>query len=353
MIPDPAKPAVLPAPAVQLAPSKRFGPQPLENFKLYTEDTLALRAPGSLMRYQGDLDGPAAKSSALPKTGIAYDRQTGTAVATDVPNPDAPDGRWDPYAWMPRFAFAGNEDAFPVNPRFDGDASFTNNGPRDPSGKGNYADGRIGGNQPLSGGFAVTERDGYVVLTYSFYYAHNKAVSYHQNDYSTAQVYLKPGADGKLAPAYLYTSFHHGGTLTPWADLAKDADGRPTVRVFQGSHATVPVGKGQHAPEDGLVIAGDGQASLKGKPLPAQRLAFEAFQGNVANVTRLDPRSPEAGPRLRMMAWGGVGLDPLAPRFVPPAPAPPGFVDKLLAPFKALRSSVPFFKALGSAIWPF
>ena len=184
--------------------------------------------------------------------------KNGKATATDVPNPDSKDGKWDPLEHMPRFVFHPKEDAFPVSPSFDGDPKLENNGPATPDGKGNYKDGFIGGDQRLSGAYTVTKKGEYTVLTYSFYYAHNKAVHYHANDYSTAQVFLKPGKDGKLKPEFLVTSWHHGSVITPWKDLAKDKDGRPVIAVNLGSHALQPLGKGQKVPTGGLQIGGDG-----------------------------------------------------------------------------------------------
>ena len=94
------------------------------------------------------------------------------------------------------------EDALPVSPTFDGDTDLDNNAAEKEDGPaGHYKDGVIGGDQKLSSGFAVTKKGDYTVLSYSFYYPHNKAGDYHHNDYSTAQVYLKPGPDGNYQRA--------------------------------------------------------------------------------------------------------------------------------------------------------
>lgn len=234
----------------------------------------------------------------------------------DVPNPDSPDGKWDPYAYMPRFAFDPKEDAFPISPDFDGDTNLDNNAPSKPGGKGNYEDGVIGGKQPLTSGFSVTKKGDYTILTYSFYYATNKATGdYHSNDYSTAEVYLKPGKDGKLEPAYLMTSWHHGAKLTPWSDLKKDPQGKPIVGVDLGTHALNVL---DSVPAKGLQVQGDGQAVLNGKPVD-QKLSFEAFQQSVAGARYLDPSSPASTPRLRAMTWGS-GVNPLLPEVFDAAP---------------------------------
>jgi hypothetical protein len=211
---------------------------------------------------------------------------------------------------MPRFVFDKAEDALPVSPTFDGDTNLDNNAAATQDApKGNYKDGVIGGDQKLSSGFAVTKKGDYTVLSYSFYYAHNKAGDYHRNDYSTAQVYLKPGPDGKLQPEYLMTSWHHGEVLTPWKDLPKDEDGRPIVGVNLGSHALEVRDK---VPAEGLSIKGNGQALLNGKPID-QAMTFETFQKNVNGAQYLDPSKDEAKPRLRAMTWGAAPFDPFLP----------------------------------------
>lgn len=312
------------ASALRVAPSRRFEESPRELLGMAGEwrkvvagpgDALNLSSGQRLSAVRGKLDPTA------PHTGIRYEKG-GTPVVTDVPNPDRPDGRWDPYAFLPRFVFDAKEDAFPVAPDFDGDTDFGNNGPATADGPpGSYEDGVIGGKQPLSGGFAVSKKGEYTVLTYSFYYAHNKAQHYHPGDYSHAQVYLKPGPSGKLEPAYMATSWHHGSVLTPWKDLAKDQDGRPIVGVNLGTHALQPFGRGQRAPEDGLQIAGDGQAMNGGRSL-GHRLTFEAFQGNVDGARRLDATHPASRPRLESMRWGSAGLAPLSPEAYQRAPGP-------------------------------
>lgn len=250
-----------------------------------------------------------------PYVGVHVDGEA--PRATDVPNPDAPDGRWNPTQFMPRFVFDAAEDAYPVRPDFDGDTSLDNNGPETAGGPaGHYKDGMVGGNQGLSGGFTVTKKGDYTILTYSFYYAHNKAGDYHQNDYSTAQVYLKPGKDGKLAPQYLMTSWHHGGMLTPWSELKKDDQGRPIVGVDLGSHA---LEVRDSVPAKGLQLRGDGQALLDGKPI-GQGIRFDAFQKNIDGARYLDPASPAAKPRISAMTWGEQAINPFLPEVFHDAP---------------------------------
>lgn len=301
--------------STKISESRNFKDSKAESQKLYTEwAKLMKEAPGKGMNLVGKrLTETREKfeKDPVPYTGVKLDK-SGKATATDVPNPDSPDGKWDPYQDMPRFLFHPEEDAFPVSPTFDGDLKLGNNGPKTADGKGNYQDGFIGGDQSLSGGFTVTKKGEYHVLTYSFYYATNKAVHYHPNDYSTAQVFLKEGKDGKLHPEYLATSWHHGSVLTPWEDLAKDKDGKPVVAVNLGSHALQPLSKGQEIPTEGLQIGGDGRAVLNGKPL-RHKLQFDAFQTNVTGANPLDPSSKEAQPRVKAMSWGALGIDPFLP----------------------------------------
>ncbi len=283
--------------------------------ELAKEAVEALRGPGDALNLmsgkkfrmiRAELD------ASTPYTGLHAERGA-VPRAIDVPNPDSPDGQWDPYAYMPRFVFEAGEDAFPVPPNFDGDTDLANNGPTAANaGDGHYQDGVVGGRQPLTGAFTVTKKGEYHILTYSFYYAHNKAGDYHQNDYSTAQVYLKPGKDGKLAPTHLMTSWHHGAILTPWQDLGKDDQGRPMVKVQLGSHALQVLGKDEKPPTKGLQIQGDGQAVLDGRPVD-QKLAFEAFQTNVKDARYLDPGQAEALPRLEAMRWGEAAVNPFLP----------------------------------------
>lgn len=77
-----------------------------------------------------------------------------------------------------------------------------------------------------------------------------------------------------------------------------------------GTHALQPFGRGRRAPEDGLQIAGDGQATKGGRSL-GHRLSFEAFQGNVDGARRLDATHPASRPRLESMRWGSAGLAPV------------------------------------------
>ncbi len=308
----------------KISESRTFKQTKLESQKLYAEWAKLMKdAPGKGMNLVGKrLTETREKyeKAPTPYTGVKL-QKGGKATATDVPNPDSPDGKWDPYQYMPRFLFHPEEDAFPVSPAFDGDLDLKNNGPTRANGKdGNYQDGYIGGDQSLSGGFSVTKKGEYYVLTYSFYYATNKAVHYHNNDYSTAQVYLKPGKDGKLEPEYLATSWHHGSVLTKWKDLAKDEQGKPVIAVNLGSHALQPLAKGQEIPTDGLQIGGHGRAVLDGKPL-RHKLQFDAFQTNVKGANYLDPSTDEAKPRIKAMSWGAAAIDPFLPEAYENAPS--------------------------------
>jgi hypothetical protein len=252
-----------------------------------------------------------------PYTGVVRNAD-GRGQATDVPNPDSPDGSWDPTAFMPRFVFDEAEDALPVSPDFDHNTELADNAANHVGDEaGHYQDGVIGGDQKLSSGFTVTKKGAYTVLTYGFYYTTNKAGEYHSNDYSTTQIYLLPGPDGKLAPAYIANSWHYGSVLTPWKDVKKDADGRAIVGVNLGSHA---LELRDHAPAEGLSIRGDGQAELGGKPID-QSMSFDVFQKNVKGARYLDPATPEATPRLSAMSWGAAGLDPFLPEVYEHAPS--------------------------------
>jgi hypothetical protein len=315
------KPAPPPAPPeLQIAPSRDFTAGLKSKANIVVDALKMVNAPGDTLNLvsgkkfrevREELDG------GTPYTGVKRN-EDGTATATDIRNPDSLDGKWDPFDYMPRFVFDKAEDAYPVSPTFDGDTDLDNNAAdktSDPAGT--YKDGVIGGEQPLSGGFAVTKKGEYTVLSYSFYYAHNKAGDYHNNDYSTAQVYLKPGEDGKLEPAYMATSWHHGAELVPWKDLKKDEDGRPIVGVDLGSHA---LEVRDSVPEGGLQIRGNGDAELNGKPID-QRLGFEAFQKNIDGATYLDPATPGAKPRLDAMTWGEMALNPFLPEVFHDAPS--------------------------------
>lgn len=301
-------------PPVQVAPSRDFKPSALSKTQMVPETLEAIKGPGDTLnlssghKFREIRDG---LDGGVPYTGMKWNPD-GTVTAQDVPNPDRPDGKWDPQQYMPRFAFDPKEDAFPVSPSFDGDTDLDNNAGHEAGEKGNYVDGSVGGDQPLSGAFTVTKKGEYTVLTYSFYYAHNKAMDYHQNDYSTAQVYLKPGPDGKLAPTHLAASWHHGSILTPWNDLAKDADGRPVVKVHLGSHALQPVGSGDKWDETGLNLTGTGEAIVDGKPI-GQRITFDAFQPSVANANQMATDSPEGRLRLKAMEWGEAAKHPFLP----------------------------------------
>ena len=301
-------------PPVQVAPSRDFKPSALSKTQMVPETLEVIKGPGDTLNLSSGkkfreiregLDG------GVPYTGMKWNPD-GTVTAQDVPNPDSPDGKWDPAAFMPRFAFDPKEDAFPISPSFDGDTDLANNAGVEAGGAGSYKDGSVGGDQPLTAGFTVTKKGEYTVLTYSFYYAHNKAMDYHQNDYSTAQVYLKPGPDGKLAPTHLAASWHHGSILTPWNDLAKDDAGRPVVKVHLGSHALQPIGAGDTWDESGLNLTGNGEAIVDGKAI-GQTLSFDAFQPSVANANVMPTDSPEGRLRLKTMEWGEAAKHPFLP----------------------------------------
>ena len=347
-----------PEPERRIAKPVDFKPGLKEEAGMLVEWQEAVRGPGDHLNLMSGKRMSDIKATIEPKpvpTTGGKAGPDGKPQATDVPNPDRKDGQWDPLDFMPRFAFAPDEDAFPIDPDFDGDGKLTGNGPETYDGTGKYKDGVIGGTQQLNGAFTVTKKGEFTVLTYSFYYATNKAVHYHDNDYSTAQVYLKPSKDGKLEPAFLYTSWHHGGVLTPWDELAKDQDGRPVIKVHQGSHALQPVGKGEKLPTKGLQIGADGQAVLYGEKLP-HHLAFDAFQSNVEGARHLKADSQEAKVRLRTMTWGEAALDPIMPEAFAQADHPvvelgkralnagldatKGLVDKATSSLKGLASSV-------------
>jgi hypothetical protein len=242
----------------------------------------------------------------------------GELKVTDIHNPNSLTGDWDPYEFMPHFIFDKDEDNFPVSPSFDGDDTLSNNtSPTDPNKQGPYFDGVIGGKQALNGAFTVTQKGEYIVQTFNFYSAKDKGGgAWHPNDYHTAQVYLKPGAGGNLEPEYLYTSFHHGGILTPYGQLKKDENGRPMVEVKRGTHAIRPIGTRGTVPEGGLEILGDGNVSKEGKKLNA-RLGFDAFQSNIQGARKLEAGTPAFNARRKVMEWGDVPLRPMDPEEFP------------------------------------
>ncbi|HEY9899970.1 MAG TPA: hypothetical protein V6D00_12370 [Pantanalinema sp.] len=265
------------------------------------------------------------KSSRLSEYRARYDRPIEAGVRFDgtadpkVENVERPGGtadasaRWDPLEFAPRFIFQPGEDSLPVSPSFDGDANLENDAPGKLGGKdGAYKDGVIGNKQALSGGFAVTKKGEYTILSYSFYYPTNKAGDYHNKDWSHAQVYLKPDKNGELKPEYLYTSWHHGGVLTRWDDLKKDEQGKPIVQVCLGSHAASPLGKNESIPTKGLQIRGDGQAEFNGKTVP-HTLTWDAFQSNVTNARHLEEGSIPFKARAIIMQRGAVAFDPIMP----------------------------------------
>jgi hypothetical protein len=196
-------------------------------------------------------------------------------------------GQFDPYQFLPNIAFHNSEDAFPIDPSFDGDGWPDNNAI-------NYAHGSIGGKQPLNSAVNVFEKDGYYVVQYGFYYADNKGGDYHKHDWNTTSVYLKYNqATGNFEPQYLYNSWHFGGVMTRWSDLKLDSQGRPTVLIGLGTHAARPLGRGQSLPSDyanGLTLRGsDGQAvETSTNRSTGERLSFFTTQSNVGNATFFD-----------------------------------------------------------------
>jgi hypothetical protein len=283
----------------RIAQPRHYGWAPLEKAKLVEEWARDVFVPGNTINEISGKDlepWRRAEDKATPVTGLT------AGGITDVP------GSWDPLAYMPSFVLDRREDALPVDPDFDGSGSMNDNAPGTADGKpGSYQDGVIGGKQALNGFVGVSKKGDYTVLTYSFYYAHNKAGKYHHNDYSTAQVFLK---DGK--PAYLYTSWHHGARMTRWDELAKDPQGRPIIKVGLGSHSLLALAKGEKADQAGLVIKGDGSATFGGKPLE-QRLHLDTFQGNVKADRKLDPKTGAGAARMRMLGWGLACLNPFLP----------------------------------------
>lgn len=236
----------------------------------------------------------------------------------DIPAPLDDDGeptKWDPTKFAPHYVFDGREDAFPVSPDYDGDSDTGNNGASELDGTGsdNYRDGEIDGQQALNGAFTVSQKGEYTVLTYSNYYATNKGAHYHKNDYSTAQVYLKPDAQGDLQPEFLATSWHYGTQLTPWKDVQKDSTGHPIIQVGLGTHSLQPLGVGQPYPKDGFHIHGDGRATSNGEDI-GHKMTYDAFQTNVTNANVLtDPESDRAKARMTTLGYGWTAADPLDP----------------------------------------
>ncbi len=227
-------------------------------------------------------EGAGSHELALQVQGIQKRDDGWTAAA--IRNPGDPEGRFDPYAYLPTIAFHRKEDSFPVLP--DGDGTQTPND--DVKG---YEHGVIGGAQPLRGAVSVARKGEFTVVTYSLFYVDNKAGSYHDKDSSTVAVYLKPDATGRLAPAFLYTSWHYGANLSPWDDVKKGADGRPIVRVERGSHAVRPLASWEPAPASGVVVAGDGSVTVDGQPAP-HRLTFVSPQPSFRDVEAFEAGDP-------------------------------------------------------------
>lgn len=302
---------------LKVAPARKYKPM-LDEFRVAMEMPEILNGPGMAL---GILDGKSrlsefrALSDVALEQGITFDEKGSPRIA-DVPHPaSTPQNpvNWDPFTYMPRFVFEKGEDSLPVSPSFDGDADVENNAPKEANGTdGSYRDGIIGGNQGLNGGFAVSKKGEYTVLTYSFYFATNKAGQYHDKDWSHAQIYLKPDAKGELTPEFVYTSWHHGGILTPWDAIKKDEQGKPVLEVQLGSHAVAPLGKNHPIPKKGFQIQGDGQALLNGERIP-HSLTWDSFQGNVSNAQHLEPGTDAFTARMLTMRYGRVAFDPIMP----------------------------------------
>lgn len=308
-------------PVTTIRPEVPMGETPIDKAKGYLqvvqERLLAVRAPGKGLglntiaseqsknkisdKRQRNLD-----EIRIPVSGIYKDSQ-GRYRVDEIANPDSPDGRWDPRKFAPNFHFDGLEDSYPVRPGFDSDLVMKND-PR------NYLHGKVGGAQPLDMSFSVSKKGEYYVLQYNSYYVDNKMpAEYHDGDWSSVSIYLKPGKDGKLAPAYMYTSWHWGGIMTPWDDLQKDATGNPSVIIGRGSHAATPVGKGMKIPNDrGLVVKADGTMAKRGSAasLP-NTLQYNSPQGNIVGAERIGTQSPLD--RLAMDVYYGTREERMNP----------------------------------------
>lgn len=223
---------------------------------------------------------PAAASEKAIKAQ-SFKKVNGVYRAPEVKNPNDPKGEFDPYAYQPTIVFDAKEDSFTVPVNYDGDGGSGND-------LAHYEHGVIGGKQRLGGSFTVTKIGEYTVLTYGLNYVDNKFTNYHEGDSSTVSIYLKPDAKGKLEPAYVYNSYHYAGNLTAWKDIKKDADGHPILRVERGSHAMHAYGVDEKITDAGLVVRGDGQATLNGKALP-NRITWDVMQKNVKNARYVDP----------------------------------------------------------------
>lgn len=287
-------------PIVRIVPETPFDLRPISKLKGYlqilVERKEAAMAPGKGLGLNtlrndkshakiSDIRARHPEEIAIPTAGVTRANQGYSVV--DIRNPDSPDGTWDPFQFAPNFHFDGLEDSFPVLPGFDGDSDWKND-------VRNYEHGLVGGDQAVQMNFNVAKKGEYYVLQYNSYYVDNKVASgYHDGDWSTVSVYLKPGQDGRLKPAYMYTSWHNGGLMTPWEDLHKEANGRPSVIVGRGSHSVVPTSRFvKPAADGGLVAWGDGRLAKRGssRDLP-NKLTFNAVQGNIQGAERLDVTS--------------------------------------------------------------
>lgn len=284
-------------PLTRVAPEYVLETGPMGKLKSYAEIAKERAAAGRAPGYHLGLNATGKESSqtmanirakhpneaAISVTGIQMNGDR--VIVQDVPNPDAPDGSWNPLQYAPNFHFDAQEDSYPVVPGFDGDQDYENDPAR-------YRHGQIGGQQPVSLDFSVSRKGSYYVLQYSSYFVDNKvAAGYHVTDSSTVAVYLQPGVGGKLAPAYVYTSWHFGAILAPWDTVQKDASGHPNVQIGRGSHSARPVAPDASLPADGgLVIRGDGRLSKRGSSavLP-NKLQLTSSQPSVKGALQLAP----------------------------------------------------------------
>ena len=140
----------------------------------------------------------------------------------------------DARAWMPNVRFERGEEAFPIDPGFDGDGDVSNN-------REHYRPRQLDGNQEPTYYVHARQKGEYTVVQYWAYHAYNKFLNYHKNDMEMFSVYLQPDAKGQLRPAFLQTDWHGTMTMTPWTELKLDARGRPMVTVDRGSHECRPL----------------------------------------------------------------------------------------------------------------
>lgn len=307
-------------PIARIVPETPFDQRPVSKLKGYlqilNERKQAALAPGKGLGLNTigntkstakltDIRARHPEEMAIPASGLS--RGPNGITGVDIANPDSPDGTWDPYLYAPNFHFDGLEDSFPVRPGFDGDGDWKN----DPA---HYDHGLVGGDQAVQMNFSVAKKGEYYVLQYASYYVDNKVSgAYHVGDSSVVSIYLKPGKNGRLEPAYMFSSWHHGALMVPWNELAKDVNGRPSVLVGKGSHALVPASSLVKPKADGGLVAwGDGRLAKRGssRTLP-NRLTFNALQGNVRSAEPID--APTAVGQLMLQGYFGRGNDLVNP----------------------------------------